>query len=67
MEIIDPASIPIEVIQAADLVARYFEERNIKGWALAGVRDRWYWTPSAAMGSTLVYLGDTNDTKPRES
>ena len=38
-------SIPVDIIEAAEKVSRYFVQRNMKGWSLGGVRDRWHDTP----------------------
>lgn len=54
------ADIPADIVAAARLVSRYFDERNIRGWRLDNCADRIHyvdganWTPSDETYETLI-------------
>ncbi len=53
--------IPPEVIQAAELVGRFFEERGIEVWELGPVRNRENPTPPCQRGQACACHNDCRD------
>jgi hypothetical protein len=53
--------IPPEVIQAAELVGRFFEERGVEVWELGPVRNRHQPTPPCRRGQACACHNDCTD------